>query len=62
MYASGRRLYSQPFKWPWPPPCQILTLCAGTGAGVGTRTAMVVVLEEEVVGLVARDCLANNPE
>ena len=62
MYASGRRLYSQPFKRPWSPPCKILTLCTRALAGVDARTAAVVVLGEEVVGLVARDRLTHNPK
>lgn len=62
MYASGRRLYSQPFKWPWSPPCTILTLSTRALAGNGARTAVVVVLGEEVVGLVARDSLTHNPK
>ena len=40
----------------------LLTLRTRALAGVGARMAMVVVPEEGMVGLVARDCLTHNPK
>jgi len=47
MYASGRRLYSQPSGCPRWQPQKILTLFTGGGAGVDARAAVVVVLDEK---------------